>query len=235
MLCCLGNAVVCFVIATTQPQLQAFTKLYFLITTCSSMIDTLAEGISGIVTKLEVKLNKLEKMMRERDGLEIGIVFVVLMGLLDEDKNVEFSDHSNMKAFGNFATIRSLIITLINFFGGAYAEQLGISVVYYIGMVTPTFFFFFTLFYFKEKRVNLKTLTSPIEKQDVRWFRATLLPFEVLHQDPALPILLHALHAFLPHLLLPNFERHHQLRLDQLGRLVHSKTGLLHSGLRPSR
>lgn len=115
---------------------------------CLSMIDALAEGISSIVSKLDVNILKLETMLKERESKRIGLAF-------DKGDTIAKEDHASMKAFGNFSSVRGLISTVNNFSGGYVADGLSIKYVYYLSCLYPAVFLIYCGMFFREQKVSL--------------------------------------------------------------------------------
>ena len=110
-----------------------FTVAVTMISLASAFIDTLAEGVSSIITKKQAQREALNNKLKN---------------LQEEEK-----PNDEIKSFANFATIRGIIKLFMTFFGGFFAEKIDIKVAYIIGIVYPAIFFFSVLI-FKEEKVT---------------------------------------------------------------------------------
>ena len=75
---------------------------------------------------------------------------VFLRKTIITEENVQ--EESDMKSYGNFATIRLFFKMIMIFIGGTFAETLSIQFVYAVSTVFSVIFLLFTVFRFKEVR-----------------------------------------------------------------------------------
>lgn len=153
ILCSALHVVLCLFVALKEPEFEVFTWCVTGMNFSISFIDTLSEGISSVVTKLELNIQKMEKIIKERTSRESGIK-------LEPEDNIAKEDHASMKAFGNFNAIRGVVSTLNNFLGGLIAEGLGIREVNLISCIYPLLFSLFCFLGFNEQRVIIYELTN---------------------------------------------------------------------------
>lgn len=73
--CAILHIALCLYVGLFKPEFGLFTLAVIGINVCLSTIDALAEGISSIVSKLDVNILKLETMLKERESQKIGLAF----------------------------------------------------------------------------------------------------------------------------------------------------------------
>lgn len=125
----------CYLITITSNSLSIFTLLVSLIYFAVGFVDTQAEGLTAVITKMETRLAELKK--------EIGLAN-------EEDVN------SN-ENIGNFLMLRNLFRFTAIFLGGFLVDQkVSIKIIYIILGLSPASLLIFTLFFFTELKVKFK-------------------------------------------------------------------------------
>jgi hypothetical protein len=118
---------------TPKPQYNLFMMCMLVMNWGVAYVDTLAEGISAMITKYNEKIEVLEAM----DGKE------------------EEGD-SSMTAFGNYNAIRFMFRAIMGLVGGFMAGKVTINVSAAIMGIYPVVMLLFTLLIFKEEKVILE-------------------------------------------------------------------------------
>lgn len=126
----------CLYIFLFEPTYNSFTIMVFAVYFCVGFVDTMAEGMTALITKMEAELQLLNQEA----------------GTLVSDNGNE-SD-KNKKAIGNYLMFKMFVKTLGIFTGGILADQVSISVIYGILGVFPLVLLFWTVFLFKEDKVR---------------------------------------------------------------------------------
>lgn len=120
----------CYLVSIAPSTINFFTLLVGLIFFTVGFIDTQAEGLTAVITKMEARLSELKK--------EIGI-------------QEEVNSNENI---GNFLMLRSFVRYTGIFAGGVLSEQLSIGTIYIILGVFPIFLIVYTIFFFHEIKVK---------------------------------------------------------------------------------
>ena len=116
-----------------------------------AFIDSLAQGLTVVTTKIDLKISKL----RQRRATMQGTDFM--------------DDNNSMKSYGLFNMLRGLLRCVTALIGGIFAKSFSVGVSYTFLCFYPTFMIIFTLFFFKETSVSPAgfALTS-VEKKVVQ-------------------------------------------------------------------
>ena len=117
-----------------------------------AFIDSLAQGLTVVTTKIDLKIQKLRKRRATLTGKDF------------ED------DNNSMKSFGLFNMIRGLLRCVTALLGGVFAKRIPVALSYALMCVYPVFMIIFTLFFFKETpvrppRLNLTSLEKTVVQQ----------------------------------------------------------------------
>jgi hypothetical protein len=123
----------------TKPEFKTFCYCYLVINICVAFIDTMAEGITAINTKLQAKIVKLQEAERRETG------------------TIEDAEEENeMKSFGMFSIIRGLFRAFASMTGGVLANKIGIEISYGILATYPLIMMLYTTLIFQEHSVSIK-------------------------------------------------------------------------------
>ena len=123
----------------TNLTLASFTLLMYLVWTFYGFIDSLGQGMTAMITKMELRLQALDK-----------------------ESVKKFEEGDDKKAFGNYYIFRFLVRSGTNYIGGLVASRLNIKYLFIVLIVASVLMIFVTLFIFREERVknNSKKLNS---------------------------------------------------------------------------
>jgi hypothetical protein len=110
---------------------------------CVAFIDSLAQGLTVVTTKIDLKIAKLKERRATATGAE-----------LMEDQT------SSMKNYGLFNMLRGLMRTITALVGGILAKRIRVGYSYSLMCIYPMFMIVFTLFFFKETSVTELNLPS---------------------------------------------------------------------------
>lgn len=142
----IATSVFLFLDPTPSPQL--FVLCFTIFNASTAAIDTLANGISAVITKMNQKIETLQAVDKEEN---------------EEEKE----EASSGKAFGNFSATRTFFRSIMGFIGGIVSTLIPIR----ISAVIIGFYTIFMLAYahliFKEEKVR-KNSNKKIEKNFVR-------------------------------------------------------------------
>ena len=122
---------VCAGIMTSNLTLSSFTFFMYLLWTCYGFVDSLGEGMTAMITKMELKIRTL-----------------------DRENDKEFSEEDEKKAFGNFYMFRFFVRTATSFNGGLLPETLNIRYLYGVLMIAAVLMILVTLVVFREEKVR---------------------------------------------------------------------------------
>jgi hypothetical protein len=128
---------ICLYIFLFEPTFNSFTFLVFGVYFCVGFVDTMAEGMTALITKMEAELTDLKK--------EAGML----------ENTGENESDKNKKAIGNYLMFKMFVKTLGIFTGGILANKVRIGVIYAILGVFPVILLLWTLFLFKEDKVSV--------------------------------------------------------------------------------
>lgn len=121
----------CFLIFSYPASFSFFTLCVFMIYFSVGFVDTLGEGMTAIITKMQERVKALKGKEAEENR--------------DEGK-----------AIGFFFVFRTLIRTIAIWGGGILSSnKVPIGVIYLVMAAFPILLFFYTIIIFKEKRVSL--------------------------------------------------------------------------------
>ena len=136
--CIAGILSVLYFVIKPEPNTSEFVTCLTIFTISVTYVDSLAEGISAMITKNEQRVRLLEVMNREQNEEK-------------NDKN-EPGQENSTKAFGMFNAIRSLVTGFMMLLGGYMATVQPLSVSGMILSIWPTVMILVVLFVFKEER-----------------------------------------------------------------------------------
>lgn len=103
---------ICMFIFLEDPPYQRFLVLVFGVYFCVGFVDTMAEGMTALITKMELEKIALEK--------KIGVM---------QDK-AELDSDRNKKAIGNYMMFKMFVKAIGMFTGGILADKVRIGVIY---------------------------------------------------------------------------------------------------------
>ena len=126
----------CAFILIEDPPFQRFLVLVFGVYFCVGFVDTMAEGMTALITKMEIQKVELEK--------KLGIM---------QDKR-ELDSDRNKKAIGNYMMFKMFVKAIGMFTGGILADKVRIGVVYGILGLFPLILLLWTLIFFDEDKVH---------------------------------------------------------------------------------
>ena len=127
------NVYAALLIATTdRPSYTTFTVMIFFLNFTVSYIDSLAEGISAVVTKMYHQVRILEQ----------------IEGLSPKEDNV------SMKAFGNYNALRTCFGAIMAFVSGFLVTETTMEFSGFLLASYPIILCLYTLFIYREKRVR---------------------------------------------------------------------------------
>lgn len=121
-----------YLFITPNPQISSMFLVFTICNITTAYIDTLANGISAIITKNEEKIKALESIGKEDQ--ELG--------------------DTSMRSFGNFANIRTIFRAITKLLGGLLAAKVSINFSAAVMGFYPILMLLFTLFVFKEEKVS---------------------------------------------------------------------------------
>lgn len=123
-----------FLFLDPEPSPGLFILCFIIFNASTAAIDTMANGISAVVTKMNQKIETLEAVDKEgEDEEEAG---------------------SSGKAFGNFSAIRTFFRSIMGFIGGLVSTMIPIRIsAIIIGSYTIVVLCF-THLIFQEKKVS---------------------------------------------------------------------------------
>lgn len=129
------------------PNFEIYTVAMLLMNAAVAFVDTLAEGLSAIITKMESRMTILKNF--------------------DKEEGVEDEEDNDMKAFGLYNSIRTFFRTIMGFVGGILSSRIPVRLSFAIIGAYPVALLFFTFIVFKEERVSQITprLTLPRKKR----------------------------------------------------------------------
>lgn len=114
-----------------------FKLAVLLLNICVAFIDSLAQGLTVVTTKIDIKIGKLRQRRATMQG-------------------VDFMDENNsMKNYGLFNMLRGLLRCVTALIGGVFAKSFSVGISYTFLCVYPIFMIVFTLIFFKETSVSL--------------------------------------------------------------------------------
>ena len=122
--------VCCYMVSILPRDLYFFTIIVALIYFAVGFIDTQAEGLTAVVTKMEGRIEDL----KAQGGRAKEV---------DSNQNI-----------GNFLMFRNLIRYIAIFLGGAMSDSVAIETIYLILGVPPIILMVYTLFFFTELKVS---------------------------------------------------------------------------------
>lgn len=131
---------ICAFVFFFEPHYTIFTICVFGVYFCVGFVDTLAEGMTALITKMEDQKRKIEK--------SANIVEMV------EGEKMESESDKNKKAIGNYLMFKMFVKTIGMFLGGILADKVRIGVIYGILGIFPILLNIWTIFFFKEEKVN---------------------------------------------------------------------------------
>ena len=121
-----------WMVVDPRPTATSFTLSNLLLSWSVAYIDTMAEGMTAVITKIYERIKILEELENgKKDG-----------------------DDDSMTAFGSFNAIRSLFRAVMSFVGGILAKQFGKS-TFWSGVILgsyPVVMFLYVLLIFREER-----------------------------------------------------------------------------------
>lgn len=121
----------CIITIIDASSFATFSLCVFFIYFAVGFVDTMAEGMTAMITKMDARIQELTP---------------------PESRKVADSES---KAIGFFFMFRLFIRTLSMFVGGILANnKVNIKVTYMILVISPGLMMIYTLFFFKEARVN---------------------------------------------------------------------------------
>jgi len=129
-------SIICLYIFLFEPTYGSFTILVFGVYFCVGFVDTMAEGMTALITKMESELSQMLEMNGQ----------LVETGENESDKN--------KKAIGNYLMFKMFVKTLGMFLGGILADNTSIGVIYAILGIFPLILLFWTIFLFDEDQVK---------------------------------------------------------------------------------
>ena len=144
-----------------RPSTLSFTITNLILSSSVAYVDTMAEGMSAVITKIYERVKVLEELENgKKDG-----------------------DDNSMTAFGSYSAIRSFFRAIMGFIGGVLAPRFGRS-TFFSGVILgayPLLMFLYALFVFKEERKSVlftgcQKFCSGLEGTA----RAALMPFILL-------------------------------------------------------
>lgn len=97
-------SLICVYIFLFEPTFSSFTALVFGVYFCVGFVDTMAEGMTALITKMEDEVRTLKK--------EAGIL----------EESGENETDKNKKAIGNYLMFKMFVKTLGIFTGGILAD-----------------------------------------------------------------------------------------------------------------
>lgn len=115
------------------PSFGVFTFFVFLIYYCVGFVDALGEGMTAVITKMEIRLSDLKSQ---------------------EEKETIYMDDIEKRSVGNYFVSRMALRALGTFLGGMIAKQFSIKIVYAIFAIFPLGVILWTVFFFNEITVN---------------------------------------------------------------------------------
>lgn len=121
-------------IVVEPPSFQMYTLSMLLMNVAVAFVDTLAEGLSAMITKMQAR--------------------IIVLQNFDKDEGEEDEEENEMKAFGAYNAIRTFFRTIMGFVGGILSSRIGIRLAFAIIGVYPIFLFLFSLVVFREERVK---------------------------------------------------------------------------------
>ena len=130
---------VCAVIMATEVNFNSFTVLMYLVWTCFGFVDTLGEGMTAMITKMDLKLRTLDK-----------------------DAEEEFTEADEKKAFGNYYIFRFLVRSAALFTGGVVAQKINIKYLYIVLIASSVLMILVTLVVFNEGKVSQKSFINSL-------------------------------------------------------------------------
>ena len=124
-----------WLVISPRPQATSFTISNLILSWSVAYVDTMAEGMSAVITKIYERIKILEEL---ENGKEEG-------------------DDDSMTAFGSYNAIRSLFRAVMSFVGGILAKKFGKS-TFWSGVILGTYpliMFLYVLLIFKEERKSV--------------------------------------------------------------------------------
>lgn len=103
---------ICMFIFLEDPPYQRFLVLVFGVYFCVGFVDTMAEGMTALITKMELEKIALEK--------KIGVM----------QEKAELDSDRNKKAIGNYMMFKMFVKAIGMFTGGILADKVRIGVIY---------------------------------------------------------------------------------------------------------
>jgi len=128
---------ICALILFEDPPYKRFLVLVFGVYFSVGFVDTMAEGMTALITKMEIQKTDLEK--------KLGIM---------QDKK-ELDSDRNKKAIGNYMMFKMFVKAIGMFTGGILADKVRIGVIYGILGVFPLILLTWTLLMFEEDKVSV--------------------------------------------------------------------------------
>ena len=155
-----------------EPDFYLYTGINVMINFSTAYIDTMAEGLSAILTKYFDQIKVLEA--------------------LDMKEGEEAEDNS-MTAYGNYNGLRSLFRVLMSFIGGLAAERTNLRTTGIVLGSYPIIFLVYLVVFFKEEKKKVFFAgCSHFKKGFYFTFKALLYPVVIF------PLLFNLLPSFLP-------------------------------------
>ena len=132
--------IVCFLNPNTY---MTFAICVFFIYFAVGFVDTLAEGMTAMITKMEARIQELTPPEQRKEK------------------------EAESKAIGFFFMFRLFVRTLSMFLGGSLASSgVDIKIIYLILLICPGLMLLYTLLIFKEARVRTnRFLSNFVEKK----------------------------------------------------------------------
>ena len=124
--------VLLFVISELKLTFWPFLWIFFFYNIAIAYVDSLAEGISAIITKDMEKIKKINALKGEHS-----------------------SGDDSMKAFGSYNAIRSLFQAIAGLAGALVAEYTALKYSALILAFYPLVLFVYVILFFKEKNVRI--------------------------------------------------------------------------------
>ena len=146
-MCVAASASVLYFVWQPEPSQAEFTACLFVFNLANSYNDSIAEGISAMVTKYQKKVEILENLQKEPEDFAGGED-----GGDSRNSGIHQKKENSMKAIGIFNAIRSFLSSFMMLLGGYFITVKGLDFSGMVLAISPTILFFAVLIAFEDEK-----------------------------------------------------------------------------------
>lgn len=121
-------------IVLEPPSLGVYTLSMLLMNVSVAFVDTLAEGLSAMITKMDSR--------------------ILILKNFDKKEGEELEKENSMKAFGAYNAIRTFFRTIMGFVGGILSSRISVRAAFAMIGAYPAVMLIYTIVVFSEEKVR---------------------------------------------------------------------------------